>query len=240
MSGNGSVPSVTVNDSESITFNCSADGGPNNMFAWVRTEDLMSVDTDVQPTDRTTPIDIEGLISQFSDSILINSSSLTIDSVNSTLHGGSYTCLVINEAGVGREDTILYVRPVITVQPMDVNAENGSRVVLTCIANSFPEPEYQWERLNSSGHFEPIYQETETTLVFDPVTFSDFGTYRCVVTTPIIDVTVISNQALLTSKNSFCVNMLASFIACFFFLSSSISKQQCVCCPLYDNSRQWF
>ena len=218
MSGNGSVPSVTVNDSESITFNCSADGGPNNMFTWVRTEDLMSVDTDVQPTDSTTPIDIDGLISQFSDSILINSSSLTIDSVNGTNDGGSYTCLVINEAGVGREDTILYVRPVITEQPMDVNAENGSRVVLTCIANSFPEPEYQWERLNSSGHFEPIYQETEITLVFDPVKFSDVGTYRCVVTTPIIDVTVISNQALLTSKNSFCVNMLSSFNACFFIL----------------------
>ena len=136
-------PSVTVNESENITFNCSADGGPNNMFTWVRTEDLMSVDTDVQPTDSTTPIDIDGLISQFSDSILINSSSLPIDSVNGTNDGGSYTCLVINEAGVGREDTILYVRPVITVQPpMDVNAENGNRVVLTCIANSFPEPKY--------------------------------------------------------------------------------------------------
>ena len=188
------------------------------MFTWIRTGDLISVDTDVQSIDSIMPIDIEGYFTDLSESIIVNGSSLTINSINSTLHGGSYTCLVINEAGVGRNDTILYVRPVITVQPMDVNAENGSRVFLFCIAKSFPEPEYQWERLISSGHFEPIYQETETTLVFDLVTFSDVGTYRCVVTTPIIDVTEISNEALLTSKNSFCVNMLSSFNVCFFIL----------------------
>ena len=169
------------------------------MFTWVRTEDLISVDTDVQPTDSTIPIDIDGLISQFSDFILNNSSFLTINSINGTNDGGSYTCLVINEAGVGREDTILYVRPVITVQPMDVLTEAGEQVILSCLADSFPAPIYQWEMMNRTKmNFDTLTGENSTSLVFSSIQFEQYGRYRCRATTPIIDVNVTSDTALIT------------------------------------------
>ena len=206
MSANNSVvidpsPSVTVDNGGNIAFNCFAGGGPNNMFIWVRTEDLMTVDTNVQAEDSTIPIDIDGLISQFSDFILTNRSSLTINSVNITNDGGSYTCLVINEAGVGREDTILYVRPVITVQPMDVLTEAGQQVILTCLADSFPALTYQWEMMNrTTMNFDTLTGENSTSLVFSSIQFEQYGRYRCRATTPTIDVNVTSDAALITGR----------------------------------------
>ncbi len=193
-------PYITVDNGGDVVFNCTADGGPNNMFAWVRSEDIANIDTDISASDSSVPINVSDTISLVSQFIIAYDSMLSLESVNGSFDGGNYTCLVINEAGVGREDTILYVRPVITQQPMDVNAENGTRVVLTCMADSFPEPEYQWETLNDTNFFNSIYWETQSTLVFDPVDFDDAGIYRCIVTTPIINEQLTSNEAIVTSK----------------------------------------
>ena len=81
----------------------------------------------------------------------------------------------------------------ITEQPIDVETEVDNIVILTCIADSFPAPEYQWEVMNrTSGEFEPIDSETNTTLVFDPIDYDNYGTYRCEVTTPNINEDITS------------------------------------------------
>ena len=208
-------PSTTVNNGDDVVvFNCSAEGGPNNMFAWIKTDDLTNINTELAAEeDSTTPIDIDYFLESIFDVMLVNDSMLSLSSVSGSMDGGSYTCLVINEAGVGRQETILYVHPMITVQPMDTNAENGDRVELTCIADSFPAPEYQWELLNETNmfNFSAIDFATQSTLVFDPVEYNDAGTYRCIVTTPNINEEIISNEAVLTGM-AFCVHACICYI----------------------------
>ena len=190
---------MTVDNGNDVTFTCSALGGPNNTFIWVRSDELD--DSYIQPLLSTTPVDVSDIINELSDIILENGAILFIESINATLNGGSYECVVINEAGLGRNDTTLYVRPVITQQPMDVETEVDNIITLTCIADSFPAPEYQWEMMNrTSGEFEPIDGETDTTLVFDYIDYEDYGTYRCVVTTPTINETITSEEAVITGK----------------------------------------
>ena len=204
MSPNNSVaiypsPSFTVDNGSSILFTCMAEGGPNNTFTWVRTDDITNIITDIGANDSTMPIDVTGFFELLSGYIITNDSLLTIDLINGTLDGGDYTCLVINEAGVGREETTLYVRPVITQQPMDVNAENGDRVELTCMGDSFPAPQYQWEMMNRMTEmFEVLDDETSTSLVISSIVFEQYGTYRCRVTTPTIDVDVTSDNVTIT------------------------------------------
>ena len=207
MSANNSIlidpsPYTTVDNGGSIMFNCTAEGGPNNMFTWVRTVNLGKIDTNIQANETTTPIDVQGLFEQISDIILVNNSiSLSLDYVNSSFDGGSYTCLVINEAGIGREESILYVRPVITVQPMDVLTLAGEQVVLTCFADSFPPPQYQWEMMNrSTGMFDRLQEENGTSLVLESIEFKQYGRYRCKAIIPIINVNTSSNEVIITGE----------------------------------------
>ncbi len=95
--------------------------------------------------------------------------------------------------------------PIILTQPTDQIVQNGDEVTLTCEADSFPEPEYQWEKLNIElAMFESILDETNNTLVFDTIEHTDIGSYRCVVTTPIIDEQLTSNEAIVLSKLCIC------------------------------------
>ena len=199
---------MTVDNGSNVTFTCSALGGPNNTFIWVRSDELDEIfESDIQPLLSTTPVDVSDIISNLSDIILENGTILFIESINATLDGGSYECVVINEAGLGRNDTTLYVRPVITQQPMDVVTEVNSTVTLTCIADSFPVPEYQWEMMNrTSGVFEPIDEETDTTLVFDYIDYDDYGRYHCVVSVSLISSTITSDNVTITGK------MLCNFL----------------------------
>ena len=188
---------MTVDNGSNVTFTCSALGGPNNTFIWFRSDEIF--ESYLQPLLSTTPVDVSNIISELSDIILENGTILFIESINATLNGGSYECVVINKAGLGHNDTALYVRPVITEQPMDVETLANLTVTLTCIADSFPVPEYQWEMMNrTSGEFEPIDGETNTTLMFDYIDYNDYGTYHCVVNTPVIEASVTSNSAVIT------------------------------------------
>ena len=193
---------MTVDNGSNVTFTCSGLGGPNNTFIWIRSDELDKIfQSYIQPLLSTTPVDVSDIISKLSDIILENGTILLIESINATLNGGSYECVVINEAGLGRNDTTLYVRPVITQQPMDLETLANLTVTLTCIADSFPSPQYQWEMMNRIlGEFEPVDGETETTLVFDYIDYDDYGRYRCIVTTSIIYVTVISNEVMVTGE----------------------------------------
>ena len=121
--------------------------------------------------------------------------------VNATEDGGKYQCTVINEAGIGRNDSVLYVSPAITLHPVDRLVSRGQSFNLTCLADAFPSPSYQWERMNqTTSNFEELVGETYPFLSFDNVDYDDFGMYRCVASSNGISDTATSRPALVTGK----------------------------------------
>ena len=109
------------------------------------------------------------------------SPSLKITDIDATEHGGEYDCIVTNDAGIGRATAILYVEPYFTLQPVDVVADHGGTATFTCMAESFPCPSYQWQKLQGSV-FMDICGETDTTLTIN-VTADSVLVYRCVAMT---------------------------------------------------------
>ena len=163
-----------------ITFNCSAEGGPNNTYYWTRDN------SDISNLSRL--------------DILSEKSALVLESINGT-DGGLYTCIAVNEAGYDNSTVTLYVHPEITTQPTDQFVDPGDTATLTCIADSFPAPNYQWQRMNTATkEFEDMFEETATTYTINDVEHEDFGIYRCVVTTPTINETINSRDTIIAGK----------------------------------------
>ena len=122
---------------------------------------------------------------------------LVLENVNAS-HGGSYDCVVINDAGFEVVSTIVYIRPYFIEENVkNVYTETMVPVTLTCGAESFPDSTFQWEKMNSSGYFQEISGETNSTLVFSSVGYNDFGNYQCVARTSVLDITLISNTSTL-------------------------------------------
>ena len=136
---------------------------------------------------------------------------VSIVSVNYT-RVGQYSCTANNSAGDITATILLLVRPV--VEPREVLAKNGDNlnITLMCLAQSFPEPSYIWEKLRDSSDNDTVpgvfgfvsgsgenRMATHPFLDFKPVGYGDAGVYRCVVN---ISETwmVSSNQVLLAGK----------------------------------------
>ena len=121
VSPEGSVM-VTVSDmistrGSNVTFSCSAMGGPQNSFTWMKDGMMVGNDTTLTVTD-------------------IDASS-----------GGSYTCTVSNSAGNDSASITLYVQPYIITPLENVTlTSNGSFLNLTCVADGFPGPTVVWIR----------------------------------------------------------------------------------------------
>lgn len=105
---------------------------------------------------------------------------LHVMETNATLHGGTYTCVVLNDAGFGLNVGVLHVTPIFHEVPQDIETVSGSNVQFSCQAESFPYPAYRWERSLNGGDFETIDVANENILTFNPVNYSDAGIYRCV------------------------------------------------------------
>ena len=209
MSANGSVivvpsPFLTVDYGSNLTFSCTAAKGHSNRFAWIRSDDFSAIDTAayMNPNNTFVPVDVDKLIMKYSDHIIMNGSTLTIDSADELLNGTSFTCLVINDAGFGMEKTTLYVKlPVVTASPFIVLASDGEEVVLSCSANSLLSTNYTWEFQNkSTGVFEANIG-SDSSLVFNSISYKDYGTYRCTVTASGINQTLVSNTVTIASKS---------------------------------------
>ena len=169
---------------ERAIFNCTAQGGPNTTIIWIR-------ETNPFTNDMTIPLDELVVVS--------NDSALVLESINGA-DGGLYTCIAINEAGSDNSTVTLYVRPEITTQPMDQFVDPGDNITLTCIADSFPAPTYQWQRMNmTTGEFENLQDETNALYTIYNI-HDKFGTYRCVVTTAIINEVIMSNSSTVSGK----------------------------------------
>ena len=206
VSPNGSVivdPIQRIVDNGSdTTFTYSARGDPNNTFAWIRSVDILS-DNQFQALTSQRPVNVSAVLSVLSP--ITTGDTLSLSSINATQDGGGYICVVVNEAGAGSSSTAnLYVRPTITTQPINQYVRQGDNVTLTCIADSFPAPAYQWEFFNTTlERFIPIPAEVSganPVLAIGEVEYQGFGTFRCNVTTEIINETITSNEAVVTSK----------------------------------------
>ena len=190
---------IIVDNGSDFTFTCSAQGGPNNMFIWTRENGIDNFN--ISKSFHSFPLNVTEVLDIIANEIITYGNNLTISSINATQDGGGYDCLVINEAGAEQNTSILYVGPVITEQPDDQYVDDGETITLSCRADSFPAPKYQWEMMNrATKMFEPIENATDTTFTISSISYNDYGKYRCVATAYGIAENATSEPALITGK----------------------------------------
>ena len=176
-----------------VTFNCTAEGGPNTIIRWIKGRNPLS--------PMTPPLDVTSVLSTLT--IVGNESTLVLESIVGD-SGGEYTCIAINEAGFDNDTVYLLAQPEIITQPQDVYLNAGNDLSLTCVADSFPPPMYQWERMNrTTGVFVPLPAEfggNTSNLTITEIPYQIYGTFRCVASAPMIEVSSTSNEVLVTGK----------------------------------------
>ena len=125
-----------------------------------------------------------------------------MQSVNAS-HGGEYTCIVFNDAGVGLSSAYLYIQPYFLTEPQDTELDFAESFTLECEAESFPDSTIQWQKQLSNGDFYDISNEESSTLVFEKALLSDSGVYRCVATNIINGTEYMTNStnAVVRGKN---------------------------------------
>ncbi len=162
------------NRNDDVTLNCSALGGPDLFYRW-----------------------------QANDSYLAgeNSSTLMLGNVDAS-DGGDYTCVVFNSAGNTSATTSVFILPYFTVQPDDAGITNGSSISLTCQAEAFPFPSYEWIQVR--GSIRSDLSVGSEVLVFNPLLFGDEGDYVCNVTSA--ETVISSNTVTLSGKSVFVVH----------------------------------
>ena len=137
---------------ENVTLTCISMGGPGNAYQWEKDGNIVATD------DVLTLMDIDAS------------------------SGGIYTCTVSNLAGNDSATTTLYVAPYFIIHPENVETSNSSEVNISCLAESFPEPEYMWMKDGDSSLVREgvITVDMPNSLGFRPVLFGDEGVYVCV------------------------------------------------------------
>ena len=187
----------TTNNGSTVSIECLAEGGPDNVFHWIAGGDTLTAGRDVSISD----------VSQLS--------VLSISNVNATEDGGEYRCVVSNAAGNNSDNATLNVRPVITVQPIieTLLTNNGSSEQLVCVADAFPAPVYRWEKIIDDSI--DVVSNTNT-LSFSPVMFGDEGTYQCVAMSLGVEVNSTSTTVFGESLVH-CMNIIMKNINIFFF-----------------------
>ena len=180
-----------ANSNGQALFNCTAQGGPSNMFRWLRSGvNLLDL------SNSQVPFSASEFLQGLQSSVVQNGAQLSIKSVNA-LDGGLYTCVVVNEAGYDSDNVTLNVRPIIVMNPTSQLAQPGGTITLTCNAESFPDPVYRWEKLNGTTYV--TFNDTNSNmLVFQEVVHNDNGEYRCVAST--MDGEAFSDPATLTGE----------------------------------------
>ena len=109
--------------------------------------------------------------------------------------------MVLNDAGFSVVRSTLYVNPMIVEHPMDQLTMNGTSITLTCRAESFPYPRYQWQKYNTvTQMYDDITGANDPDYTIDPVMFGHYGYYRCRATAPVINEMVYSNNATVTGE----------------------------------------
>ena len=203
---------TTVSIGENAQFNCTADGGPNNIFIWTRTSDAINISSEVFNTNSISNENMQNLLS-----ISVSNESLLSFVVSSPANeGGGYTCFVFNEAGNDSANATLHVNPFIVTSPQPQYVVVGESSTLTCVGESFPSPTYQWQRISSSNVVTTLTGQESTTL---SLLIAGFASYQCIVTANGTNNTIISSPALITgnaqlskSSSSLLLSMLHSLV----------------------------
>ena len=146
--------------------------------------------------------------------------------------GEFFTCIVTNSAGEGRDDIVLNIAPMISLQPTSVNTTVNQSIEICCGISSYPPPLYEWFKVNGSL---PVNVETSNSscLFVNQVSFGDEGEYYCVGTSS--NVSISSNTALLTSE--LLSQRLCHFITVGPCLLGSLSM---LSLPLFLASNLWW
>ena len=212
VSPNSSViinPDLVIADNGSdITFTCSANGGPNNTFLWVRSDDffnLIGQSSFLQSLPFRNTISVQDVVNELYNIILETGTSFSIYNINATEDGGEYFCIVLNEAGLDSNNTLLLVRPVITIQPQEILTDPNANVSLNCLADSFPPPYYRWMYTPTGGVSEFVDGANESTLTFPSIDYEEFGSYVCIAFADGIQENATSDVAVVTGKEIHCV-----------------------------------
>ena len=149
-------------------------GGPGNDFGWLFNKKQLG-----------------------RSSIIVNdsASTLTLSNVTASI-GGEYSCVVTNRAGNDTASTFVFVSPYFVAQPVNTEGSNGSAINLTCQADAFPEPEYQWRRVDGKEISDKLIGVNSMSLMFDLLLFGDEGEYYCTATSR--NISIGSNTATIT------------------------------------------
>lgn len=98
-------------------------------------------------------------------------------------HAGWYRCAAVhrlgNFASFGYFLNVRYGPEIVEQPPSQVAADFGEPVQLECKADGKPPPSYCWTRVRS-GRLESM--AAESSLLLDPVLYSDAGSYQCTAT----------------------------------------------------------
>ena len=103
---------------DSVSFGCSAMGGPNISFTW----------------------EMNGVL-------VGNDSVLNLMNIEAS-HGGDYTCIVSNAAGTDSATATLFVAPYfVNLLDSEILTTNGSNLNLNCDSAGFPPPNVTWTNM---------------------------------------------------------------------------------------------
>ena len=165
------VPAAqTLNRGDSVTLQCTSMGGPGNTFRW--------------------------FLNNF---LLLGETSPTLIRQNVTVaDGGMYNCIVSNTAGNNGASTSIFIFPYFTSQPQGVGGSNRGMAAISCVAEAFPTPTYQWSRVDGATIGSTVMGQTTSTLVFSSIQFRDEGEYVCNATSN--GVTIQSQSATLSGE----------------------------------------
>ena len=110
-----SVSDMIPTRRSNVTFNCSAMGGPEISFTWMKDGEIIG-----------------------------NESTLSVSDIDAS-SGGNYTCTVSNAAGNDSDSITLYVQPyIITPLEEQTLTSSDTELNISCDAAGFPAPMVNW------------------------------------------------------------------------------------------------
>ncbi len=157
---NVSVSNEFASRGDNITFICTAEGEDINL-QWVFNGINLTENVDTTATSITLRVfDIE------------------------ESNGGEYICLTENASGNESQSVTLYISPyTVTVPAVNILTSVFENVTYTCDAEGFPPPNITWWKISNEGEDSETSVMVSDTglLIFTSVVYSDFGTYRCLI-----------------------------------------------------------
>ena len=167
-------------------LSCTTVGGPGNTFQW-----------------------------SFNGAEIGNETSSNLTLINVTAdNGGAYTCTVTNPAGSDSYTTYVFISPMITMDPVDVEVSNGTMdVTFSCDATGFPAPTFEWLRQYGGTLPESSSGGDTSVLTIGLAVFGDEGLYYCVASSN--NLTVESERATLSGMLLLHDSLIRYHVMCF-------------------------